>query len=246
MQAVADSLVGFSVDSTLHLYKSPILWQGDSQVTSDSMTVFTANQQIEHAEFYGNPVMGNQIGGPTSRQFNQVKGKRMVSLFRDGTIHRHDTYENAQAYYYIQEEEPQDDGSVILSEALAFLVTTASKISFLFESDSLSYIRSYEDIDYTIFPMEQIPGTQPRQMQGFTWRPERKPTLPEVFDRRVRPSERAFHDSLPRPEFPIAARIERRKEFLISNRMWADRSDSLPAYAIDFRRQYYRPGAGTD
>jgi hypothetical protein len=185
--------------------------------------------------------MGNQIGGPTSRQFNQVKGKRMVSLFRDGEIYRHDTYDNAQAYYYIQEEEPQDDGSIIMSEALSFLVGTGGNMSFVFSADSLKEIVMRDNVDYTVFPMDQIPGTQPTQMSGFSWRAERKPTLADVFDRRVRASERAFHDSLPRPAFPIAARIERRKEYLISNRMWGDRSDPLPAYAIEFRRRYYRP-----
>jgi hypothetical protein len=89
--------------------------------------------------------------------------------------------------------------------------------------------------------MDQIPATQPRTMQGFSWKIERKPALGDVFDRRKRPSERAYHDSLPRPAFPIAARIERRKEYLTNNRMWSDRSDPLPPYAIDFRRKYFRP-----
>jgi hypothetical protein len=88
--------------------------------------------------------------------------------------------------------------------------------------------------------MDQIPGTQPTVMQGFVWRPELKPALSDVFDRRVRPSERAFHEGLARPEFPIAARISRRREYLTENRMWADRSDPLPAYAIELRRENYR------
>jgi lipopolysaccharide export system protein LptA len=240
MQAVADSMVGFSADSTVHLYRSPILWHAENQVTADSMTIFTANQQIEHAEFYGNPIMGSQIGDPASRQFNQVKGRSMSSWFRDGEIYRHDADENAQAYYYIQEEEPQDDGSVIMSEALGFIVGTGSGISFTFETDSLISIVWRRDVDYTIYPMHMIPPTQPKIMQGFAWRPERRPELSDVFDRTVRSSERAFHDSLPHPDFPIAARIIRRREYLTQNRMWADRSEPLPAYAIEFRRQYYR------
>ncbi len=240
MQAVADSIVGFSVDSTLHMYKNPILWHADSQVTADSIVLYTANEQIERAEFFGNPIMGSQIGGAGSRQFNQVKGRRMESLFENGELRRHDTYENALAYYYMQEEEPQSDGRIVMSDAMAFLVGTASKISFLFEADSLRDIRLYNGVDYTTFPMDQIPGSQPTQMQGFTWRIERKPELADVFDRSVRPSERTFYEELSGPEFPIAARIDRRREFLISNRMWADRNDPLPAYAVEFRQLYYR------
>ncbi len=241
MQAVSDSMVGFSVDSTIHMYKDPIMWHADSQITSDSMVIYTAGQQIERAEFFGNPVMGNQIDSVTSRQFNQVKGRRMESLFRDGEIYRHDTYENAMAYYYVQEEERQPDGRIVMSEALSFLVATGAKISFFFESDSLRKIGWYNVIEYNIYPMDQIPNTQPTQMQGFTWRIERKPALADVFDRRVRRSERTFYEGLARPEFPIAARIDRRREYLISNRMWVDRNDQLPAYAIELRREKYKP-----
>jgi hypothetical protein len=240
MQAVSDSLVGFSTDSTIHMYINPVLWHSDNQITADSITLFTAEQQIEHAEFFGNPIMASQIGGPASRQFNQVRGRHMAAWFRDGAIHRHDVNENAQALYYVQEEEPQDDGSILMSDALAFVVTSSANMSFFFENDSLRYIAERQKVLYTAYPMEQIPGTQPTRLQGFTWKIERRPALTDVFDRRKRPSERAAFEARPHPDFPIAARISRRREYLTENRMWADRSDPLPAYAIEFRRTRQR------
>jgi hypothetical protein len=241
MQAVADSMVGFSVDSTLHMYLGPIMWHADSQITADSITLYTARQQIDHAEFFGDPIMASQIGGPTSRQFNQVKGREMSSWFVDGELRRHDTRGNAQALYYMQEEEEEADGSTVMSDALAFLPLTAANMSFLFEADSLRYIVAREAPDYDVLPIEQIPGTQATQLQGFSWKPERKPSLGDVFDRRVRPTERPFYEDLARPDFPVAARIDRRREYLIANRMWADRIDPLPAYAIEFRERYAPP-----
>jgi hypothetical protein len=241
MQAVADSMVGFSVDSTLHMYRDPVMWHADSQITADSITLYTANEQIDHAEFFGNPIMGSQIGGPRSRQFNQVKGRTMTSWFRDGELHRHDTHGNAQAYYYMQEEEEQPDGTTAMSEALTFIVVTSDNMSFIFEADSLRYIVARQDVEDHVFPMDQIPPTQPTQIQGFVWRPERQPTLRDVFDRTVRPTEREFYEGLARPEVPVAARIDRRREYLIQNRMWADRTDPLPAYAVEFREKYQPP-----
>jgi lipopolysaccharide export system protein LptA len=239
-QGVCDSLVGFSADSTLHLYTDPILWDGSSQITADSMVIHTANQKIERAEFYGNPVMGSQIGGAASRQFNQVKGRRMTSWFRDGELYRHDANDNAQALYYMQEEERLADSTVVMSEPMAFMSAKSAYVGFLFRGDSLDYIIWHRDVEYTVWPMEQIPSTQPTRMAGFVWRAERRPSLADVFDRRVRPSERAFHDSLPRPAFPIAARIDTRRKYLIDNRMWADRNDPLPFYAIErYRRGVY-------
>jgi hypothetical protein len=241
MQGVCDSIVGFSVDSTLHMHLSPILWHAENQIVADSITLFTVGQQIEHAEFWGNPIMGSQVGDSLSRQFNQVKGRSMTSWFEDGELRRHDTDTNAEALYYMQEEERGADGGTFLSEPVAFLVMTAANMSFLFETDSLRYIVPRDVVDYTVYPIDKIPGTQPTRLQGFDWRIARKPSLADVFDRMVRPSERTFHEELPEPGFPIAARIDRRREYLIENRMWGDRTDPLPGYAVEFRRERYQP-----
>jgi lipopolysaccharide export system protein LptA len=241
MQAVADSLVGFSVDSTLHMYIDPILWHGDNQVTADSLTLYTVNQQIEHAEFFGDPIMGSQVGDSSfARQFNQVKGERMTSWFVEGELRRHNTNGNAEALYYVQEEERGADGRTVMSDAQAFLPLNADSMSFRFEADSLRFIIAYWKPNYNVLPMDQIPGTQPTELQGFRWQIERQPALSDVFDRRVRPSERATYEAIAKPAFPIAERIDNRREFLIQNRMWVDRTDPLPAYAIEFRRQRYR------
>jgi hypothetical protein len=240
MQAVADSMVGFSVDSTLHLYIEPILWHGDNQVTADSITLYTANQQIEHAEFFGSPIMGSQIGNGFSRQYNQVKGESMTSWFVGGELRHHFTEGSAEALYYVQEEKQNADGRTVMSDAQAFIVLTAENISFLFRDDSLRYINARIGVEDKIYPIDQIPGTQPTQMSGFKWQIERQPAIGDVFDRRQRPSERTIYEALDRPVFPIAARIDNRREWLIQNRMWVDRTDPLPAYAIEFRRQRYR------
>ena len=50
-QSVCDSLVAVSRDSTIHLYIDPVLWNQNSQITSDVMDIFTANSQIVRAEF---------------------------------------------------------------------------------------------------------------------------------------------------------------------------------------------------
>ena len=38
-----------SRDSTIHLYIDPVLWNQNSQITSDVMDIFTANSQIVRA-----------------------------------------------------------------------------------------------------------------------------------------------------------------------------------------------------
>jgi hypothetical protein len=233
MQAVCDSMVGFSADSTVRMYVDPILWYGDSQITADSITLITANEQIERAEFYGEPIMGSQVAG---RQFNQIKGQTMTSFFRDSEIYRHDTDGAAQTLYYIQEEEKGPDGEVTYTEPVGFLIMTSTNISFLISDQYVDYIIPREGVDWTIYPMDQIPPTQQTRLQGFEWRIELKPALIDVFSRTVRPAERTAHEAMSLPAFPIAARIDRRREYLIKNRMWGDRVDPLPAHAVEWAR----------
>jgi lipopolysaccharide export system protein LptA len=223
MQAVCDSLAGFSRDSTVSMYQSPILWHGDSQIVCDSLTLFTDGENIDRAEFYGNPIMGSTID---ELQFNQVKGRTMTSWFREGAVYKHDVSGNAEAYYYIQEEgEP---------EPVAFIVLTSSDMTFVLEDQFLKDIIARGDVKWPVYPVEQIPSDQPTLLQGFKWMPERKPRLEDVFERYIRPTEREFHQSLEGPKFPIGARIDRRREYLIHNNLWADRIDPLPAYAVEF------------
>lgn len=230
MQAVCDSMVGFSVDSTLHLYTDPVLWYSDSQVVADSITAFSAGGEIERAEFFGDPIMSSRLA---PKQFNQVTGRTMTAWFHESAVYRHDADGNARALYYMQEEgDPKP---------VAFLVMTAANMSFLIENDSLRYIVPREVVDWTVYPMDQIPPTQPTELKGFKWLPERRPELEDVFTRRIRPSERGAYEALSRPLFPIAARIDRRREYLIENRMWGDRNDPLPAHAVEYVRSLQQP-----
>lgn len=236
MQAVSDSIVGFSRDSTIRMYINPILWQGQSQIVSDSLTIFTANEAIERAEFFGNPIMGMKI---SEKQFNQATGRTMTSWFRDNNVYRHDIYGNAEAFYYIQEEEEIEEGGVkktAYSPPVAFIVVTGSSLTFHLEEQLIKFIVARENVKWPVYPIEQIPSSQPTEIKGFRWYSDRQPAREDVFDRRIRPAEREFHEALERPKFPIAARINRRREYLIDNLMWADRVDPLPAHAIEFVR----------
>jgi lipopolysaccharide export system protein LptA len=223
VQVVCDSIVGFSRDSTVRLYTEPVLWNQGSQIVSDSLTIFTGNGNIERVEFFGDPIMSSEVA---PKQYNQVTGKSMISLFRDGEVYRHNVLENAQALYYAMEEGYTDP--------VTFIVLTAGNISFVMEDETVRYIIPRENVSWPVYPIDKIPTDQSGELKGFEWYSNRQPVLEDVFDRRIRPAERAFYDSLPLPAFPVAARIDRRREYLISNRMWADRTDPLPAYAVDY------------
>lgn len=42
-------MTGFSLDSTLHMYVDPVLWNDNNQVTSKVVDIYTLNQKIDRA-----------------------------------------------------------------------------------------------------------------------------------------------------------------------------------------------------
>ncbi len=214
-QSVCDSLTADSRDSTIHLYIDPVLWNETNQITSEVMDIYTEKPQIVRAEFIGEPMMVSEID---TAHYNQVAGKEMVAWFRNNKIYRNDVNGNAQTIYYMQES-----GS---PEVVSMLVVESGNIRFyITEDNKIRQITYVNDPNYVIYPMDKIPPEQEFFLKNFKWEAARRPTRREVFDRRVRPSEREQKEKLPLPRFPIAAKLERDKQRFAEDRGWIDRSD---------------------
>lgn len=223
MQAVGDSIVGFSTDSTLHLYINPVLWSGENQIKSDVMDIYTKGEEIDRAEFIGAPIMCSKLD---STHFNQVAGKTMTAYFHNSEVYRNDVDGNAQALYYLQED---DD-----PELMGFLVLICADISFLFEDQFVAYIIARGNPDSKIYPMDKIPSSQPQTLPMFSWEIERKPSRSDVFDRTIRPSQRETYLRKPKPRFLISKRINHRREWLTKQKLWVDRNDVLTPETLEF------------
>lgn len=224
-QAVCDSMTAISTDSTIHLYIDPVLWNQSNQITSDVMDIFTENQQLTRAEFIGTPMMVGQLD---TMHYNQVSGKTMTAYFFDNQIYRNDVNGTAQTIYYMQDGEPP--------EIVMMGVITSGEISFFIEDKQVVQITYRSDPVYDFYPMDKIPPTQKLYLDGFKWEGSRRPTQAEVFDRGIRPSERARRSELRHPDFPIMQRIEEHKKQLIEQRRWTDRNDQVDAPTVEWMR----------
>lgn len=222
-QSICDSMVVLSVDSTIHLYQSPILWYGRNQVTADVIDIFTANQQITRAEFKGNPIMAEQID---SVAFNQVAGKTIEALFRDNEIYRVNAVGNGQTLYYTTDE---NSGRVT-----EFMTITCGDISFLLVDRQIETIIWRGNPVYSIYNITQVPEDQERTLRNFVWHGDKCPTLEQVFDRELRPSRREQMVALPQPQFPIQQSIDRRRKRLTESGVWRDRNETLSPDAVEF------------
>ena len=222
-QSICDSMAILSLDSTIHLYQSPILWYGANQVTANVIDIYTANQQITRAEFIGNPIMAEQID---SVAFNQVAGKTIEALFRDNEVYRVNAVGNGQTLYYTTD---QNSGRVT-----EFMTITCGDISFLMKDRQIETIIWRGNPVYSIYNITQVPEDQQRTLRDFVWHGDKRPELDQVLDRNLRPSRREEMLKKPQPEFPIQQSIDRRRKRLTESGQWRDRTETLSPDAVQF------------
>lgn len=225
-QAVCDSLVSVSTDSTILFYIDPVMWNEDNQITSERMKVFLRNAQIDRAEFEGSPLMTSRLD---TMCYNQVAGKLITAYFRDNKICRNDVEGNVQTLYYMQEDGASEPGSL--------LVLQAGSASYDIEDNAVVGITYRNQPEWHVYPMDKIPETQDRFLENFSWEGARRPQLREVFDRRIRPSVREEKSRLPKPDFPITRRIEEYRRQLVGQGVWVDRDDRLTPDILDWMHE---------
>ncbi len=225
-QVVCDSMTAISTDSTIHLYIDPVLWNQNNQMTSDVMDIYTRDSRLEHAEFVGSPMMAAQLD---SVHYNQIAGKQMAAYFRDNEIYREDVNGNVQTIYYMQDGEPPQITmmSVVESGAASFYIEDRQLVAIVYRTDPVGHI----------YPMDQIPEDQELYLKGFAWEGARRPAKTDVFDRRIRPSQREERSQLPHPDFPIMRRMEEFKTMLIEARRWTERADRVDPSTVEWMRE---------
>uniref|UniRef100_UPI0040577D99 OstA-like protein n=1 Tax=Alistipes sp. TaxID=1872444 RepID=UPI0040577D99 len=222
-QSICDSLTMTTVDSIIHLYKLPVMWNGNSQITSEIMHITTRNSQLAQADFEGKPLTVSQID---TAHYNQVTGKEMTALFRDNQMYRNDVKGNVQTIYYMQEDNSPE----------------ISLMAYIEAGDMTSYIENQQVVAityrgnpvYTFYPMDKIPETQPKKLPNFVWEASRRPAQDSVFTRTIVPSQRVEKRALRKPLFPINALLQQRKADYIRRHEWQDRTDTLTYETIEW------------
>ncbi len=229
MQAVCDSLVAFTKDSTAHMYIEPVVWNEQNQITATQIDISTKNEELHKAVFTGDPIMVGEVDG---ERYNQIKGRRMESYFRDNEVYKHYVDGNAQTLYYMV-----DEGE---TEPHTFVLVNSATITFLIDSQQVSQITWAGQNDSEGYPIDQIPKNTPQQLEGFKWEAERRPEREDVFSRIIRPSRREEYMAIPQPQFPLTKSIEEHKRRMIAQKQWEERYELLPQAAIERVEQWVK------
>lgn len=169
MQAICDSMYYSFKDSVFRLYQKPVLWAKESQITGDTVWVFTKNKKADKVEVFENSLLVNSIEPGV---YNQVKSTRMDGWFVDGSIDSVRAKGLAECIYYIQDEDSAYTG---INES------KCDMMDIYFAKQELQKVVFRSDVTGTIWPMSQ---KQPSEMRlpNFIWLDEKRPkTKYELF-----------------------------------------------------------------
>jgi lipopolysaccharide export system protein LptA len=170
LQAVSDSLFYSFKDSVFRLFNKPVIWSKDSQITGDTVYLFTKNKKPDHMQVFENSMIVNELERGI---YNQVKSTRMDGYFIDGNIDSVRAKGFAECIYYIQDKDS------------AFVGANRSQSDIMdiyFANSQLNKVVLRSAVKGTLTPMKQV-NLKEMRLQHFQWLEDRRPkTKFELFE----------------------------------------------------------------
>lgn len=175
VQAVGDSMFYSFKDSVFRLYKDPVVWSKENQVTGDTILLFTKNQKADRFKVFENSLIISKVQGDF---FNQVKSLRMDGYLTDGSIDSVRARGFAECIYYIQNEDSSFTG---------VNQSSSDVMDIYFATDStggraLQRVVFRSAVKGTLWPMRAKTPEELR-LQNFKWLDNRRPkTKYELYE----------------------------------------------------------------
>lgn len=161
IQGVCDSLIYFTNDSTIQMYKDPVVWSQSNQLSANFIEFFNNAQPPNEVHLEDNSFIIQQND---SIRFNQIKGKKMIGFINGQDLYKIDVNGNGQSIYY-----PLDgDNFMGINKA------ESSKITLYLKENMIKRITFSGAPDGSMNPLPENVSSETR-LEGFDWREEERP-----------------------------------------------------------------------
>lgn len=162
LQAVSDSLFYSGRDSIFKLFRDPIVWASGSQITGDTIFLFTKNKKAERLYVFENGMVVNKS---ENNLYNQIRGNTLNGYFKDGQMDFMRAKGNAESIYYIRDED---------SAFIGVNRSTADIIDMYFKDKALNRVVYRSDVQGTTTPIRQV-NFEEMRLRNFRWLEARRP-----------------------------------------------------------------------
>ncbi len=196
------NLARYSTSDAFTVRRRPILWNLGNQMTGDTIHLISnpKTEQLDSLVVFENAFLISQ--DTIGQGFNQIKGLRLVGLFKDNDLYNVDIIKNAEVINY-----SRDDNQ----ELIGINKSKSGKINLKIEGD-YKIITLIDQVDGDIWPESKFPENA-RKLRGFDWREEERPkSVEDLFKDDpplVLPIIKGLDDYVPQQDFFDAALMKR-------------------------------------
>jgi lipopolysaccharide export system protein LptA len=163
LQAVGDSLFYSLKDSVFRLFKKPIVWAQENQISGDTIYLYIQNKKPERLYVFENSMAINKVD--SAEYFNQLRGTTINALFTDGKISSMRAKGNAENVYYATDED---------KSFIGVNKSTADIIDVFFEDSKPQKVVFLRNLDGTTYPMRSTNHDE-LKIRGFKWQDALRP-----------------------------------------------------------------------
>jgi lipopolysaccharide export system protein LptA len=170
MQAMSDSLFYSGKDSIFKLFTDPVMWASKSQITGDTIYLYTKNKNPDRLYVFENAFAVNLSD---KGMYNQIKGNRLNGYFKGGEIDYMRAQGNAESIYYVKDEK---------NYLVGINNATSDIIDMRFKDKELNKVVFISEVTGTMYPVKQA-TEQNKILRNFKWLEEKRPkTKFELFE----------------------------------------------------------------
>ena len=168
LQAKCDSLSYSFQDSVIRLYRNPVIWSEENQLTSDSIAIFTKNRKADRMELYNAAFVVSQVD---TLRFNQTRGRSLTGYFKDNKLYKISITGNGESIYYLIDND----------EIVGVNKARCSSMEILVDDGKVTEIYEYQAPEGVIDPPTMAPQNNTR-LDGFIWLDHLRPKkLSDIF-----------------------------------------------------------------
>ena len=170
VQSVSDSLFYSFKDSIFHLFYEPIVWSKKTQITGDTIYLYTKNKKADRIRTIENSFIISEVDPGV---YNQIKSSRMDGYFKEGSLDSVRARGLAESVYFLQDND---------SAYTSVNQTKSEAIDINFQKGELYKVVFRIDLKGTLHPISQKPPSE-MKLENFKWLIERRPkTKYEMFE----------------------------------------------------------------
>lgn len=161
MQGKCDSLVYSESDSLIKMFKRPIIWNEQNQITAEFIQVHNNDGKADRIDIQNSAFI---ITKQDTAKFNQIYGKKMTGYIHDSELRKIDVDGNAQTIYF-----PKDGEDYIGANK-----AEASSMTIHLHEGAVKKIVWYNSPEGVMNPLDQIPREE-LFLKGFQWLEKERP-----------------------------------------------------------------------